>query len=90
MIHSLKSPYFMDVKLAMIKIFLPRIQFVHIDLLIKEIVSLVSQATTAKGFMVCNINPLLVAASILEISFRIKNDFPLAKLIIDSYEFDLE
>ena len=80
----------MDVKLAMIKVFLPRIQFVHIDILIKELVNLVSRAHKADGIMVCNINPLLVAASILQISDSIKTDFPLAKLRIESYEQELE
>ena len=79
----------MDVKLAMIKAFLPKISFVHVDTLINKLIELVANAQKPMGIMVCNINPFMVASAILYISESIKNDFPLAKLRIEQYEADL-
>lgn len=41
------------------------------------------------GIFVCNINPFLVAATILYICDRIKTDYPLAKLRIQAFEGQL-
>ena len=69
---------------------MPRIQFVHVDILIGKILNLVDDARKADGIMVCNINPFMVASSILYISNKIKRDFPLAILRVEQYETDLE
>lgn len=44
LLESLNNPFFMDVKIAMIKTFLPRIQFVHVDMLINRLFALVTNA----------------------------------------------
>ena len=41
LLSSLDNPFFMDVKVAMIKTFLQRIQFVHVDMLIDKLHTLV-------------------------------------------------
>ena len=46
LLESLNNPFFMDVKIAMIKTFLPRIQFVHVDMLINRLFDLVQNAQT--------------------------------------------
>ena len=68
LIGSLDNPFFMDVKLAILKSFLPRIQFLQVDSLISKITVLVENASTPDGIMVCNINPFMVACQILYIS----------------------
>ena len=79
----------MDIKLAMLKKFLPKIQFIFVDMLIDRLTSLVDEAESIKGIMVCNINPFMVACAILSISKKLKNAFPLARLRIEHYEGNL-
>lgn len=82
----LDSPFLMDLKLSMIKLFLPRIQFQYIDILITNFAQVVIESTTETGIMLTNINPFLVSATILEIFARIKKTFPLANLRIQVLE----
>ena len=86
LLESLDDPFWMDVKFTMLKAFLPKISFLHVDILINKIITLVENAQKPDGIMVCNINPFMVASAILFISEQIKNDFPLAKLRIEQYE----
>ena len=69
---------------------MPRIQFVHIDIMIGKILNLVNDSQKAGGIMICNINPFMVASAILFISHKIKRDLPLAMLWVKQYEQDLE
>jgi len=68
LIRSLEDPYFMDIKLSMLKTFLPRIKFIHVDLLISHLVEIVENAQKMNGIFICNINPFMVATAILSIS----------------------
>ena len=90
MLNSLNDPFHMDVKLTMIRSFLPKIQFIFVDMLIDKLIHLVNTAEAPNGIMVCNINPFMVASAIFFISNRIKNDFPLSKLRIEQFEGDLQ
>ena len=52
----------------MLKTFIPRIKFVHVDRLITQLVEIVAKAQSVDGIFVCNINPFMVATAILYIS----------------------
>ena len=78
----LDSPFQMDNKLAMIKLFLPKIQFQYVDILVTNLQTLVQNSATENGILVSNINPFLIATTILYICARIKRDYPLARLRI--------
>ena len=79
----LDSPFQMDNKLAMIKLFLPKIQFQYVDILVTNLQTLVQNSATENGILVTNINPFLIATTILLICDRIKRDYPLARLRIE-------
>ena len=79
----LDSPFQMDNKLAMIKLFLPKIQFQYVDILVTNLQTLVQNSATENGILVTNINPFLIATTILQICDRIKRDYPLARLRIE-------
>ena len=83
LLDSLDDSFHMDVKLTMIRAFLPRIQYIHVDMLIEKLIKLVENAEKPQGIMICNINPFMVASAIFYIGDRIKDDFPLSKLRID-------
>ena len=72
LIRSLEDPFFMDIKLSMLRMFLPRLKFLHADSLISRFVDVVDKARHMKGIFVCNINPFMVATAILSISEEIK------------------
>ena len=83
LVKSLReSAFSMDQKLAMIKKFIPKIKFKHVDMLVTNIQHIVEESDQMDGIFICNINPFLVAATILIICANIKKDFPLAKLRI--------
>ena len=50
---------------------------------------LVNKSATENGILVTNINPFLIATTILFICARIKRDYPLARLRIEQFEGDL-
>lgn len=90
LIDSLKSSSFqMDTKLAMIKQFLPKIKFQHIDMLVNNFQHIVQTSNEMDGIFVCNVNPFLVSVTILFICEFIKQGFPLAKLRIEQFEAGL-
>ena len=80
------SPYLMDLKLSMLKLFLPLLQFHYIDVLITNFAYMVEHSTSANGIMITNINPFLMVATMLEIFSKIKSKFPLANLRIQVLE----
>ena len=51
---------------------------------------MVANAATENGILVTNINPFLIATTILYICATIKRDYPLARLRIEQFEGDLE
>ena len=68
LLQSLRdSPFFMDNKFAMLKLFLPRIKFIYVDELVKNLQKLVENAASENGIFVTNVNPFLVASTILYI-----------------------
>ncbi len=79
----------MDQKLAMIKKFLPKIKFKHVDSLVSNFQDLVENSAEMDGIFICSINPFLVAATILTLCNDIKRDFPLARLRILQFEDQL-
>ena len=79
----------MDSKLSMIGRFIPQIQFQYVDILVSNFQQIVNESQTPHGIFVNNINPFLVAISILEISNKIKYYYPLSKLRIQQFEGDL-
>ena len=85
----LDSPFLMDLKLSMIKLFLPWIQFQYVDIMINNFTQIVRDSTSETGIMMTNINPFLVAVTILEIFSRTKKTFPLANLRIEILEKQL-
>ena len=56
------------------------------DILVTNLAKIVAEAATETGILVANINPFLVAATILEIFARVKAAFPLATLRIEIQE----
>ena len=68
----------MDNKLAMLKFFLPKLQFHDCDILVTNLQKLVAESTTESGILVANINPFLIATTILALCDKVKKDFPLA------------
>lgn len=58
-------------------------------MLISKIAKLVDEARTEKGIMICNINPFMVTAAILNFGVSVKATFPLTKHRIEKYEDDL-
>ena len=79
----------MDVKLAILKRFLPRIRFIFVDMLITKIAKLVDEAQSENGIMICNINPFMVTAAILNFGIKVKAQFPLTVHRIEKYEEEL-
>ena len=59
-------------------------------MLVNRLNSLVEEADSIDGIMVCNINPFMVACNILAISYQIKDNFTLTKLRIEQYEEKLQ
>ena len=51
--------------------------------------TLVQNAAEEDGILISNINPFLIATTILFICARIKRDYPLARLRIEQFEGDL-
>ena len=88
-VTALNEPFFMDVKLTIVKRIMSKMRFIHVDQLITKITLLVREACTPNGILLCNINPFMVTASILSLGVEIKNIFPLTRHRIDKYEEDL-
>ena len=88
-VESLHDPFYMDVQLAIVKRFLPRIRFIYVDQLIEKIAKLVDEAHSENGIMICNINPFMVTAAILNFGVIVKATFPLTIHRIEKYEDDL-
>ena len=83
LIESMRTSSFtMDLKLAMIKQFLPKIAFRHVDMLVTNFKYLVERSNEMDGIFICNTNPFLVATTILDNLKDIKESFPLLKLRI--------
>ena len=59
------------------------------DILVTNLQTLVQNSATENGILVSNINPFLIATTILYICARIKRDYPLARLRIQQFEGDL-
>ena len=72
------SPFFMENKLSMLKFFLPKLQFHDCDILVTNLQKLVADSTSESGILVANINPFLVATTILVLCEKVKINFPLA------------
>ena len=76
----------MDMKLSMIKPFLPKIQFQYVDVLITYMQKIVLNSKTETGILITNINPFLIVVTILGLFDRIKKAFPLSTLRIQVIE----
>lgn len=73
----------------MLKLFLPKIKFIYVDILVTNLQMLVDNAASENGILVTNVNPFLVASTILYVCYRIKLNYPLAKLRIQQFEGQL-
>lgn len=79
----------MDLKLALVNTFMPKLHFYHVDSLVDSFSYIVGKATTLNGILISNTNPFLITATILTTLADIKESFPALKLRIEHFEDDL-
>jgi hypothetical protein len=76
----------MEIKLDILYVFIPHMIYRYVDEVLDVFLLIVNKCNDLDGIFANNINPIMVAAQMIEINQEIKRMFPLSRIRIDQFE----
>jgi hypothetical protein len=76
----------MEIKLDILFVFIPHMIYRYVDEVLDVFLLIVTKCNDLDGIFANNINPIMVAAQMIEINQKIKRMFPLSRIRIDQFE----